>query len=870
MRKPWKIAGLVLAGLVFLLALLFFLFSRNLAVSGRPEYEGKVIISGMIDTVEVCRDEYGIPHIFAQNEDDLYRATGYVMAQDRLWQMDLLRRVARGRLAEIFGRRFVETDLLLRALRFPEKARRVLDSTPPLARRAVEAFSEGVNAYIQTHKNRLPLEFRLLRYAPEPWEPEHSAYLIGYMGWDLAFAWMVESVIWELQEKLTGQPEKLAELLAEPSSPIFIYSGFSLPQENRVRRNSLPLPSSFSNLSFPLPPNTWSNQEEVNKKINNYIFTSKGNFFDAAEDISMAEPGSSSSKSIAFKSSLLEATRHLEDLGLAIFMGSNNWAITGEKSTTGKPLLANDMHLALSLPGIWYPIHQSVERSLKVSGVALPGEPFVVAGHNEHIAWGMTNAMADDMDFYLETIDPARPDHYLFEGKWRPIEIRNEVIAVRGEKPVTSTLRFTHRGPIVSEFKKIKDKAVSMRWVGNEDSNELLAVYLLNRAKNWSEFRAALRFFRSLSQNVIYADTAGNIGLQLAGGIPRRHAPGWNLLPGETSAYDWPGLIPFEELPYVFNPSCGYVFSANNKSIDETYPYSISYFYLAQDRAERIQEFLSSPEKLSPQDLARLQADVQSKLVARLKPLLSDILDNLQELSELEKEAAIRLKAWDGVMSASRPEPTIFELLYFELSRQWLADELGEELFRRFMGWASRVFLPYFLEQSLARQDSLWADDLSTPEVKETIKDIVLRSFRQTVNHLRQTKGDDIERWTWGKLHQLTLRHALGEVSLLNFIFKLNRGPFPVGGSSHTVCPFGYSPGSSFRVNHGASQRHIYVVGSWDDSLAVIPAGVSGVPSSHHYADQIPLYLNNKYRHDFFTADKIKSSVRYRLLLTPN
>lgn len=863
-----KLLGLGILGLVLIILILIFVYFRQLKTSGRPVYQGKVSIPGLTAAVQVVRDNYGIPSILATNEIDLYLATGYVMAQDRLWQMDLLRRVTTGRLAEIFGDSFAETDLLLRALGFPEKARQVIAATPASVVACLEAFAAGANAYLQEAKHNLPLEFKLLRYEPEPWLPEHSAYLIGYMGWDLAFAWGIESVLWQLEAKINGQEEKLKELLAEPLNPIFIYDGFSLasfqgtyPLLNHVPAGEelsfLPVKESglssrpgdaSSGRSGDPSPWVWSRQKEKLGNDSSKVSRGEARFFPA---------------------SLLDAGRFLEERGLAIFAGSNNWAVSGSLSSTSLPILSNDMHLALSLPGIWYPLHQVVEGGLHVVGVALPGEPFIVAGHNEQIAWGITNAMADDMDFYLETVDAAHPDLYFFKGEWGPLKVREEVIKIKGGKEIRRKLRFTHRGPVVSEFKAIKDKVISMRWTGFEASNELLGVYFLNRARNWAEFREALGHFRSLCLNVIYADTQGNIGLQLAGGVPRRKAPGWQLLPGETPEFDWVGLVPFAELPFMFNPPSGYVFSANNKSINQNYPYPISYFFLSQERAERIKEFLTSKQKFTPADMTLLQADVRSSLVRRLKPYLDQILAKLNGLSALEKEARQRLREWNGEVTAESVGATIFEVFYYEFGRQMFADELGDELCQQYISVASRVFLPYFLERALATGISAWSDDLLTPQLKETLEDIVARSFRQTIAFLRRACGSNLEEWQWGKIHQLKLQHPLGRIKLLATLFGLNRGPYPVGGSFHTVCPFGYSYGFPFKVNHGASQRHVYLVGNWDDSLTVVPGGVSGVPSSSHYADQIPLYLRQGYRPDIFAPELVAKKGKYNFLLVP-
>ncbi|MCX7973214.1 MAG: penicillin acylase family protein [Candidatus Aminicenantes bacterium] len=860
LRKKIGLVAMIFSVIILIAFVAFFLYFRHLQIKALPIYHGLINLQGLREPVEILRDQYGVPHILARHETDLYLATGYIMAQDRLWQMDLIRRITSGRLSEIFGESFVATDLFLRALRIPEKARRVLAATPADALQAVEAFAQGINAFIQANRNHLPVEFRLLRYQPEPWTPEHSASLIGYIGWDLAFAWEIESILWQLQEKLSNQEEKLVELLAEPMNPTYVYPNFSLAKEikNEIESNVLPIidrrAENKEKKFFILYP------FEFNQFKFNYLGINHLNNPLSSKFSKKAKPIDSTF--------LIEAAEKLKELGITLIMNSNNWAIDSKKSSTGKPILANDMHLGLNLPSIWYPLHQSVEGKFRVSGVALPGEPFVVAGHNDFIAWGMTNVMADDMDFYLEKVDPQNPNQYLFEGKWRPIEVKAEKIKIKGGKEINRHLRFTHRGPIISEFKEIKDRLISMRWTGFEESNELLAVYLLNRARNWSEFRQALRFFRSLSQNVIYADIENNIGLQLAGGIPKRSWPSWNLLPGELASSDWPELIPFEELPFVFNPPEGLVVSANNKSVDESYPYFLSYFFLSPVRAERIKEFLASKEKLSPQDMATLQNDVQSKLASQLKPHLINILSNLSELSDIEAKALELLKRWDGSMAISSPAATIFDFLYFELGHQMVIDELGQSLGHRFISAGSNVFLHGFLERALTSKKSAWADDITTLDKTESVEDIVERSFRTTINSLIKIAGNDLNQWIWGNFHRLIFTHPLGQVGLLNFLFKLNRGPYPVGGSFHTVNAFGYSSGS-FQVKHGPSQRHIFSLHNFDESLTILPGGVSGLPFSAHYDDQISLYVKGEYRPAFFSKEKIKQASRYRLLLVP-
>ncbi|UCG28927.1 MAG: penicillin acylase family protein, partial [Bacteroidales bacterium] len=498
-----KVIKRVLLVFIFLVVILLvsgLVFVHYLAHRGVPAYEREVTLAGIREPVTVFRDSLAIPHIYASNEEDLYRTVGYIMAQDRLWQMDLIRRVTTGRLSEIFGEDFVETDLFLRALRIPEKSKLVLENTSPELIVLLKAYADGVNQFIEQHIHTLPFEFSILRYNPEPWKPEHSLNIIGYMAWDLAGNILSSEVtIYKLNQKFG--PEKLYQLI----------------------------PDVESTESIVYPDFTW---DSISQEIH---------------------------------AEFIKHSRSLMDLGIAAFHGSNNWAISGEKSTTGNPIFANDMHLGFGIPGIWYQMHHIIEDKLNVTGIGIPGEPLIVAGHNDSIAWGMTNLAVDDIDLYLEEVNPGNRNEYRLNGKWKTMEVREERINIKGGKELLKELRFTHRGPVISEFRDMPE-VISMRWGGNDYSNEFRSVYLLNNARNWGDFKNAIKTFSSISQNFAYVDVQGNIGLYAAGGIPIRNGTGYSLLPGNTDEYDWKGKVPFEDLPHSFNPSSGIVASANNKS----------------------------------------------------------------------------------------------------------------------------------------------------------------------------------------------------------------------------------------------------------------------------------------------------------------
>jgi penicillin amidase len=460
----------------------------------------------------------------------------------------------------------------------------------------------------------------------------------------------------------------------------------------------------------------------------------------------------------------------------------------------------------------------------------------------------------------LETIHPENPNLYLFNGEWRELKVRTERIPVRGGDVAERTLRFTHRGPIISEFKGIDDHALSMRWIGNEFSNEVQSVYWLNRAGNWEEFKRAAKHFFSISQNINYADVDGNIGLYYCAGVPIREGEAYMVFPGNTDEYDWRGFVPFEELPHEYNPESGYVSSANNRATDDSYPHYLSTWYMPPHRIERIREMLQAKDKLSIEDFKSMQADRHSTLV---DDILGDIiaeLKPLEDLSSLEEEALGLLISWPGELTMDSAATTVFEKMVFFLIKNLIQDELGEDIFEEFIG--NQALYISLLVKMFGSKHSWWCDDVSTAAIEEDFSHIVKRSFKDTVQDLLAKRGDDPEGWEWGNVHKLYLDHPIGSVKILDLAFRLNRGPFPVGGSSHTVCPFFYSF-ENWQSRSGASHRHIYSLGNWDESLTVIPTGVSGVPASSHYCDQTSLYLENRYHKDFVNRDLIESSAFY-------
>ncbi len=799
--RPFRtiLVGLLL--LILLAAVAGGVFIRYTAKKALPDYNREIVLSGLSAEVTVSRDSFAVPHIIASSEYDAYRATGYLMAQDRLWQMDLLRRLTTGRLSEIFGGDLVLADQLFRSLRFTEKSRMVIDSCNAETVACLQAFADGINQYISEKGDKLPPEFTILGYTPEPWEPIHSANLIGYMSWGLTMAWQTEVMLFKVAE--TAGEAHAKELIPDMAMQnLFVHNKDLIPAK--------------------------------------------------------AE----------FISELDHVDQVIKDLGLQVFQASNNWVVSGAKSTTGKPILANDMHLELNAPGIWYQIHQEVPGKLNVTGVALPGQPFVICGHNENIAWGMTNVMLDDMDFYVETLSKDDTSFYKLDGNWLPLEISKEIIYTKEGDTIVKYNRFTHRGPVISSFKGISNKVVSMRWTGNEYSNEIESVYKFNRASNWEEFRDAASTFIAISQNIVYADTEGNIGMQTAAGVPIRKGNPIIFAPGDTSLFDWTGRVPFDELPFTYNPECGYVASANNRTIGDEYPYYISCWFDLPGRFESIVEGLSTRDKLGVDDFIAIQSDQNSIYAEKMTPVFLECIEAYKaELDEPALAALEQLSKWDYSMPVSSIASSIFEQTYLELTRLVFEDELGTEAFKKFI---DQDLMPtYLIDRLRMKGGSIWCDNVKTVDKTESFNENVFEAFVAAVAVLREKMGEDMQLWQWGKMHTLTLKHPLGKVPVLDRAFDLNRGPFAVGGSYHTVSPYSYPFDTPFLANHGSSHRHIYTVGDWDNSKTIIPTGQSGIPASPFYCDQTAMYLNYKYHSDPFSQTSVDKSKRFKMRFLP-
>jgi penicillin G amidase len=796
MKVKKILTGVVIVLFILVAGLLIFIniFSKK----GLPDYNQTISIPGLEQKVTVYRDKYAVPHIYAENEHDLYLATGYCMAQDRMWQMDLIRRVTMGRLSEIFGEKMLKADMLFRTLGITQKSKMVLGQISEELTGHLDAYAQGVNYYIQEHKGDFPLEYNILGYTPDKWEPLHTLNLIGYMAWDLAGGWDSEIVISNLEKKLGSALIQEITPKFDKHSPVF-------PEYVKA--------------------------ELVDKLYKDFVLSKDT----------------------------------ISHLGVQVLKASNNWAVSGAKTTTQQPILANDMHLGLNSPGIWLQMHQNIKGKLNVTGVALPGAPFVVCGHNDNIAWGMTNVMVDNLDFFVEKINPENPGEYLYKGEWKKIRTKKEIIKIKGKDSKEIDIRYTDHGPIVSELKKdITDLVISAKWQGFEYSNELLGVYLLNKAQNFDDFKTAAKEFIAVSQNIVYADTKGNIGLVCAAGIPIRPSnDGTKVQPGWTGEHEWKGVVPFEERPIAYNPDCGFVSSANYNTA-QNFPYYINKWgFCGPYRLDRINEILKSKDKFSIEDIKTMQLDMKSKLPELLiKEIVADT-NKSADLTKLEKNALSILKAWDFSMEPQSSAAAIFENFKLCFIENTFKDQMGDDLYQ---GYIKNKHAVGFAVEQIWNTDSLWYDNINTDK-KEKFTDIVQKSFSDSITKLEKELGSNADSWEWGKMHTFTLNHPLGSVKILDMVFNLNKGKYELGGSLHTIPQYAYDFRKPFKVNHGPSQRHVYDLSQWDKSFSVIPTGNSGIPSSKHYCDQTQLYVNGKFHVDYVSKSKIKEAAEYTMVL---
>lgn len=785
--------------LIVALSLAYYLVTKSF-----PETSGTVSAKGLGAKVQIYRDDFGVPHIFAESDRDGYFAVGYVHAQERLWQMELIRRAGMGRLSEILGESALPVDKLFRTLGLARLAARNAELLDPEVRNALQAYADGVNAFIDSHHGEMPVEFDMLGIEPEPWKIEHSLVVVRLMAWELNTSRWTDILMGVLVHRF-GE-EKARELFPNwPSGAPFI-----LPREGKGK--------------------------------------------------AIAEVPLQLMKADA-------AYRRL--LGIQdISSGSNAWAIAGSRTMSGKPIVANDPHLVLMVPARWYELHLHTP-DIDAAGATIAGVPFIVIGRNERIAWGVTSAMMDDADYYVEDVDSVQyPTKFRFANEWRPIARYVDTIVVKDSLPVVYTTYWTQHGPIVNRLEaaaQFSPYLISMRWTGEEPSDEARTFYRIDRARNWEDFKDALRSFGAPAQNFVYGDVDGNIGYYTGGKLPVRSVKS-AMVPfaGSSGEFEWKGFVPFDKMPQRFNPAEGFVATANNKIIDDSYPYYISDNWEPPWRATRINEVLRSQDKFSIEDVQRLQLDLLSVQARDLVPIILKAYDSVEVKNEDVKTALTYFRTWNFQMTKNDVATTLFEDFFVKTIHNTLEDELGSQILGLYDTLGS---VPMTVMTGLLQQDSSsWFDNVTTPQV-ETKNDIIRQSLEQAVDDLKGMLGGKLKEWQWGRLHKIEFRHVFGANSLLKPIFDI--GPYAVGGSHATIWKGDFSLNAPYANTVGPSTRQIFDLSDMNNTRAVTPPGQSGQVFNRHYDDQVQLWLLGEYRRMPMDRAIIERSCKDELILEP-
>ena len=801
-----RLVKVAIVGFVLIVLLVGFgaFLSYHLLHKSLPQTAGTLKIEGLFHPVRIFRDSFNVPYIFARNEADLYFVSGYLHAQERLWQMELYRRVATGTLSEIVGDRALPVDKFIRLVGIPRISAESKNTLSEQSLFILKNYTRGINAFLQKGMHSLPPEFTVLDYRPHAWKIEHSIAIQRLLALSLEMGWFVDPAFAVLQDKISS--EKFREIV----------------------------PFSFGRK-----------------------FAGVANSNSILHDKLLAEI-------LNVHSTLMELTG-IGGSGL----GSNGWVVSGDHTQSGKPLLANDPHLWLQNPSIWYEIRfHSPE--VTGAGFTIPGLPGIVIGQNQSLAWGLTNLMADGCDYFQEKVNPADSLKYLYQHRWLSMDVVLDTIFVKGKDPVLQITRRTKHGPLISDLDSSLAKlpfTISMRWIGAEPSDEFLAFDKILKAANWNEFIAGLQIFGVPPQNFIYADSAGNIGYYGAGAIPfRLRGRGVLLRPGWDKRFDWKGKIPFDRLPHWVNPDSGIIISANQKMVSENYPFFISDYWEADYRFRRIWQMLSSSDKISAETFKQMQRDYRDLHAHYLMPYVRTVLERFDRSDSLRNYFYRSMKNWDEIVSEKSVGAAIFEIFLSHFYENIFLDEMGESLYKKF------VQLPNIpiraADRFILRNDALWFDDVATEEVVETRDDIILRSLNQTFDFLQKRYSRHVRKWRWGNVHKLTLKHLLGIKKPLDSFFNI-RG-FAIGGSNTTVNSGVFSlADKKFDMIVGPSMRQIVDFSRLEEPLHIFPTGQSGHPMSDHYRDQTDLWRNGGYRRLQLDTLTVAQSSAALLILVP-
>lgn len=769
--------------------------------------DGTVKTPSLGAEVEILTDRWGVPHVYAKNLDDLYFAQGWLHAAERFFQVDITRRLAQGRLAELFGELTLPMDRFFRTLGLGRTARSWISEIDADTERIGRPYFEGFRHAASTLPS--PVEYQVLGIEPEIPETfeeaaENTFAIALLMAFTLSPNWDIELLRLWLAEEVGPERARLLSPLVGTVAPAAVPSSDRLPGLIRT------------------------------------------------------------------------LTEGAQSAGADAGVGSNNWVVSGWKSETGMPLLANDPHLKIQMPAIWMEMHLSCP-DMDVAGVTLPGVAGVLIGHNRRIAWGFTNTQADVSDLYVERLSPDG-NRYFFQDEWHDIEVIREEIGVRhSEEPHFHEVRLTRHGPLLDSILagnvnlEVHDlpvtRELAFRWIHYDIVSSQSSVEGLNRAEDFEGFREAARVWPSAGQNMIYADVDGNIGYQFTGTVPIRPDGLTGAVPliGWTGDQEWQGEVPFDELPCVFNPSCGYIATANNRVVDLDYPHHLTDDWEPSFRVRRIVSLLNSKEKLTLDDFARLQADTHSGIADRLVPLML-----AAPAGNGDAKAALDLLAeWDRRMDSGSSGAALFAVWVTRAADRMFRERLGVELFDAYFKKRAWTVLWGYeaLADLLENPDPYWlggdgGDSLSAKD--RLISETLAQAWQEVAERL----GDDTSGWRWGRLHQVHFRHPLA-TAMPPLDELLSSGPFEAPGADDTVNRGVFNPGDEYAVGAISSYRQIIDLGDFDNSRAVISTGNSGNPASPHYRDQSEMWVTCEYHPMPFNRQAVEKEATGTLRLTP-
>ena len=788
----------IVIGLVVTFVLLFLaagiIFYKMLSAS-LPEYKGEINAEKIKNDIEIYRDSLAVPYIITSNDEDAAFALGYLHAQERLFVMDMARRAGEGRLSEIIGEEAVPFDKMFLTVGIKRNAQENIKRLNPISLKLLQAYSNGVNLYIKNAKGHFPVEFDALGYDPYEWKPEHSLMVIRMMAWQLNISWWVDFAFSDLVQKLG---------------------------EDNVRQI---LPKYEENGPYIIP-----------SEMKNY----------SSLDMGLMETD------IAFRDFMGISGTHL---------GSNNWIVNRVKSVSGSPIIANDPHLDYGAPGRWYAaVIKSGNETC--AGVSLPGVPGIVIGKNDNISWALTNVMADDADFYVEKLDSTKKK-YQYNGAWKDLVTLKETIKVKKSSDVKFEIKLTHRGPIITDIhpytvlyqeKGIKSPPISMRWTGNDYSDELFAFYKINKAKNWNDFKSAVHMFNVPGQNFVYGDKNGNIGYAFGAKLPIRSSNSPTFIyDGTTDRYDWKGFVPEGELPSLYNPPQNYIASANNKTVRE-FKYHISNLWEPSSRISRITQLLNSKNKLSVDDYKNMQMDQVSPYAEKITGYILNAFKNRKVTDKNLIQVLDLFGDWNYDMNEESQVPSVYVMYFKYLLKNIYYDKMGHDLFNEFVFMAN---IPYrSVMQVLNDSTSSWWDNPKTPQI-ETRDEIIRKSLVEAITELEVKFGTDVTMWQWGNLHKVTFKHAFSGFSSMldNYI---NIGPFSIGGDGTTIFnteyPFMEGIKKYPRFDHkdfendvGPSMRYIFDFAKPNEFNLILTTGESGNLMSSHFRDMSQMWLRGGY-----------------------